>query len=257
MSVREESARPASPEFEPQDGRPAWRTQQPLRELKARRAPVVRAVDVRGDRLARQLDDEVELEGVEVLLVSRAHTPCEAQEALVSEERSGLRVRLEVEHIPTERLDAARERLEGLAHALQPARQNVVPRDVDPACENAACPCAIRHHVRIGAGAVGLERQRLANVLVLRLVEADVVGVCGVLLQPLDQSTQRLCRAIVEQVALVKGAAAHVWWDVEAAPRLHDEREQDGEDERGCGTDQPMLRHRLFCNLRVELAAQV
>ena len=107
------------------------------------------------------------------------------------------------------------------------------------------------------AGAVGLERQRLANVLVLRLVEADVVGVCGVLLQPLDQSTQRLCRAIVEQVALVKGAAAHVWWDVEAAPRLHDEREQDGEDERGCGTDQPMLRHRLFCNLRVELAAQV
>ena len=59
VSVREESARPASPEFEPQDGRPAWRTQQPLRELKARRAPVVRAVDVRGDRLARQLDDEV------------------------------------------------------------------------------------------------------------------------------------------------------------------------------------------------------
>ena len=102
VSVREESARPASPEFEPQDGRPAWRTQQPLRELKARRAPVVRAVDVRGDRLPGQLHDKVELEGVEVLLVRRAHALREREEALLFKEALRLRVRGEVEHVAAE-----------------------------------------------------------------------------------------------------------------------------------------------------------
>ena len=48
------------------------RSQQPLRELKAGRAPEIHPVDMQRHGLPRNLDDEIELERVQVLLRGRA-----------------------------------------------------------------------------------------------------------------------------------------------------------------------------------------
>lgn len=184
---------------------------------------------MRGDGLTGQLQDEVELERVEVLLVRRADAPRQAEEARLVEERARLGVVLEIEEVAAKGLHARGDRLEGLAQALQPARQDEVPRDVDAAGEHAPRTRAVGHHVRVGARAVRAERHGLADVLALGLVLADVIGVGRVVPQALDQLAQRGARFGAEQAALVVALALHVRRHVEAARRLQHPHEHRNE----------------------------
>ena len=103
---------------------------------------------MRRDRLPRYLHDEVELEGIEDLLVLRADAPSESDEALLGKEMCHLRVLSQVEHVAAKGLHARDEPLKRLARALQPTREHVVPPDVD----------AARQHAKRAVGVWDLER---------------------------------------------------------------------------------------------------
>ena len=150
--------------------------------------------------LAWHVDDEVELEGIEHLLVSWAHGTCRPLELLRLKQSLHLRVWLEIEEVRAERLHAAHQRAVALFEPFDASAENVVFANIDAPGQHALGAGAVWHEEGMAAAAVTLSVDSFADVLVRGAIEAEVGYVCREHPPLLGQSQQLSSGLRPEQV---------------------------------------------------------
>eukprot|EP00325_Prymnesiales_sp_UTEX-LB-985_P002664 CAMPEP_0174702064 /NCGR_PEP_ID=MMETSP1094-20130205/6484_1 /TAXON_ID=156173 /ORGANISM="Chrysochromulina brevifilum, Strain UTEX LB 985" /LENGTH=175 /DNA_ID=CAMNT_0015899791 /DNA_START=446 /DNA_END=973 /DNA_ORIENTATION=- len=127
--------------------------------------------------LAGKLHDEVELEGVEVLSLGRTDGTCRILEAWGLEERLNNRVRGQIEHVAAKGKSAGDQPGRALAETVHASCCDVVPADVNPSREDTERLVYRGHHVHVGAPAIDWHWNGLADVLMLRCIIFEIVGI--------------------------------------------------------------------------------
>eukprot|EP00760_Papus_ankaliazontas_P038369 PhM_4_TR9101/c0_g1_i1/m.80650 len=135
----------------PEQPRERHHGEQPLRHVDPRRAAEVDGVDVVGDGLAGQVDDVVELEGVEVRLVLRADALGEPLHVGRLEQALRHGVVLVVQHVVQERLHARREDVDALFFRLRATGHQIVTTNINATGQDAASAGVVKRKEPVGA----------------------------------------------------------------------------------------------------------